>query len=61
MEDEETSFHIVAECPVLATVRYRTFGAIHLDTPLEMSISGVCLFLWETFIGKLLDPPAEDQ
>jgi ribonuclease HI len=61
MEDEETSFHVVAECPALAAVRYRTFGAIHLDAPLDMSVSGVCLFLRETFIGKLLDPPAEDQ
>jgi hypothetical protein len=37
------------------------FGAIHLDILLDMSIAGVCLFLRETFIGKLLDPPAEDQ
>jgi hypothetical protein len=49
MEDEETSFHVMAKFPALATIRHRTFEATHLNTPLDITV--VVLFLRETFIG----------
>ena len=56
LEEEETSFHIIAECPALAVARFNTLGAPLLTLPLVWSVSQVASFLREARIGFLLDP-----
>ena len=56
MEDEETSFHIMAECPALARVRMEILGRPFLGTPLQWSTMKVVSFVREASIDSLLDP-----
>jgi ribonuclease HI/retron-type reverse transcriptase len=55
LEDEETSFHIIAECPALAATRRELLGTPFLTNPLVWSVSQVAGFLREASIGSLLD------
>ncbi len=61
LEEEETSFHIVAECPVLARTRLMVFGTHVLNAPLTWSTPQVLSFLREAHIEYLLDPEREEQ
>ncbi len=54
-EDEETSFHLIAECPAIAWARLKVFGAPLQSSPLIWSIKQVASFLREANIGPLLD------
>ena len=56
MEDEETSFHCIAECPALARPRQEIFGTPFQTTPLQWTIRQVVSFVCETSIDSLLDP-----
>ena len=57
LEDEETSFHIVAECPALAEPRLRVFGTLCLDAQaLQWSSREIASFIREASISSLLDP-----
>ena len=57
LEDTETSFHIVAECPALAEPRLRTFGTLFLkQNALQWSSKEIASFIREASIGPLLDP-----
>ena len=57
LEDEETSFHIIAECPALAGPRLRTFGVVFLkQNALQWSSREIASFIHEASIGPLLDP-----
>ncbi len=60
MEDEESSFHIIAECPALATARRTTFGTHCLVQPLEWSHQ-VLMFLRGQTIGHLIGLGEEGQ
>ena len=50
---EETSFHVMAECPVLAVIRLQIFGAPTLELPLSWSKSQLVGFLREASIDLL--------
>ena len=54
-EDEESSFHIIAECPAIARARHQVFGAPFLRPPLIWSIRQITSFLRMASIGSLLD------
>jgi len=60
LEDEETSFHIVAECPALARQRLATLGNIVLSLPLVWNKGRVLSFLREASIGHLLCSEREE-
>jgi len=55
LEEEESSFHVIAECPVLQTARWNNFHLTTLQNPPVWSIQQVTRFLKETTIGDLLD------
>ena len=60
LEDEESSFHVVAECPALAGKRREILGEPFLKTPLTWS-DQIATFLSGRSIGSLLgleDPDA---
>ena len=55
MEEDESSFHVIAECPTLAKERWDIFHQTILsDTP-NWSLKQVTRFLRESPIGGLLD------
>ncbi len=54
LEDEETSHHIVAECPALGYARFQVFGVIALKQPLVWS-GEMVRFIRESSIGHLLN------
>ena len=56
LEDEETSLHIMAECPALARVRQQVFGTPFQSTPLQWSTKEIVSFVREASIDSLLDP-----
>lgn len=56
LEDEETSFHIVAECPALAEPRLLTFGTCFQKPPLQWTTKETASFIKKASIGSLLDP-----
>ncbi len=56
LEEDETSFHIIAECPALALTRLMVFGTHIQSNPLTWSTSQVLRFLREANIEHLLDP-----
>ena len=57
LEDEETSFHILAECPALAAQRLNVFGTPFLkQTSLEWTPQEIASFLRAADIGPLFDP-----
>ena len=56
LEDTETSFHVMAECPALARERLEVFGTPFQSTPLRWSTRQVVSFVRETSINSLLDP-----
>ena len=53
MEDEESTLHIVAECPALARHRQEIFEVPFLETPLHWT-DQMSAFLSGTLIGRLL-------
>ena len=53
MEDDETSIHIMAECPALAFARLKTFGNTFQSSPLSWSLTQVVGFLREANIDFL--------
>jgi hypothetical protein len=53
-DDEETSFHVIAECPALAGARRNLFGTHCLTQPLNWSHQ-MATFLRGESIGHLLD------
>jgi len=55
LEDEESSFHIVAECPALARPRLQVLGSSILAEPLTWSVTQVLSFLQEAHIEHLFD------
>jgi len=58
LEDEETSFHVIAECPATQTVRSSVFKLptpATLPNPPEWTIHQVNKFLRETLVGEMLD------
>jgi hypothetical protein len=55
-DEEETSFHVVAECPALARQRYDVLGSIYLSKPLDWSQGKILHFLRETSMGEILEP-----
>ena len=56
LEDEESTFHIMAECPALARARQEIFGIPFQRIPLQWSVKQVVSFVRETPIDSLLDP-----
>ena len=57
-EEEESSFHVIAECPATQTVRTRVFelpSPIALTDPPDWTISQVVRFLKESSVGDLLN------
>ena len=54
-EDEESSSHVVTECPALALARFKTLGTPHQVAPQDWSIKQVTSFLREASIGDLWD------
>ena len=56
LEEEESSFHIMAECPALARPRHQVFGQAFQNTPLQWSTKKVVSFVREASIDNLLDP-----
>ena len=59
LEDEESSFHIVAECPALARARQSVLGHHVLASPLTWSVLQVLGFLREAHIEHLFDQRGE--
>lgn len=53
MEADETSLHIIADCPALAGERHRTFGEFFLEAPLYWSPYQISAFLREHSIRSL--------
>ena len=60
LEDEESSFHVIAECPALGNARLTVFGTHHLEQPLKWS-SQMLTFLRGRSIGRLLDLGAQES
>ncbi len=58
-EDEESSFHVIAECPALAVLRHQILGEQFLKAPLHWSCK-FATFLREGKIGLLNDPAGEE-
>jgi len=58
LEDEETTHHIVAECPALALTRRQIFGSDYLTVPLKWSPQ-LTMFLRGRPIGVMLDYDSE--
>ena len=57
LEDQESSYHILAECPALAEPRLRVFGNAFPDlTSLQWTTTEIASFIKEASIGSLLDP-----
>ena len=56
LEEEETSFHVMAECPALARPRLEVFGTPFQRTPLQWTTKQVVSFVREASIDGLLDP-----
>ena len=58
LEDEETLFHVIAECPATQTVRSSVFklpAPTTLPNPPKWTIHQVNKFLKETLVGDMLD------
>ena len=56
LEEEETTFHVVAECDALVSARTNAFSERYLNLPLQWSTHQLASFLREAQIGQLLDP-----
>ena len=57
LEEEETSFHVIAECPALCRQRWQVFGLpVSQTIPLKWTLNEVSSFLREASIADLLDP-----
>ena len=55
-EDEESSFHVIAECPATQSYRWRIFQCpTILTNPPDWTVNQVDLFLKESQIGQMLD------
>ena len=54
LEDEETTFHVFAECPALAEQRKLVCGHIVCTDFRDRSIKGIASFINEASIGSLL-------
>jgi hypothetical protein len=60
-EEDQTSFHIFAECPALARTRLNVLGEIFLATPLVWSVKQLSSFLREAEVGLCDDLVREDN
>ena len=58
LEEEESSFHVIAECPATLSYRSRIFNLpapATLPNPPDWTISQVNKFLMESPVGDMLD------
>ena len=55
MEDDESSWHVVAECPALARTRLSVFGSHALEAPPNWSPNQLARFLREPSMRMLFD------
>ena len=58
LEEEESSFHVIAECPATQSIRTRVFELpipTNLPDPPDWTVSQVLKFLKESTVGHLLD------
>ena len=60
LEDEESSWHVVAECPALAEPRRQVFGTCVLPTPLEWHPTQLLRYLREPSMRELFGGPEAD-
>jgi len=57
LEEDESSFHVIALCPAFCRQRYFTLGSVFLgQETLEWSPQSLICFLRETSIDLALDP-----
>ena len=61
LEDDESSWHVVAECPALARTRLQVFGTHCLESPPNWSPNQLSQFLRERSVRLLLDWEAVEQ
>ncbi len=54
LEDEETSWHLMAECPALWKSRQETFQQTFLEPPPEWKVYQIPQFVLRAQIGDLL-------
>ena len=58
MEEEESSFHVIAECPATQSIRTRVFELpipTILPNPPDWTVSQIVRFLKESTVGHMLD------
>ncbi len=58
LEEEESSFHVIAECPAMQSLRSRVFKlptATSLPDPPDWKVSQVDRFRNESPVGDMLD------
>ena len=58
LEEEESTFHVIAECPATQSVRSKVFELpipTHLPDPPDWDVSQVVRFLRESPVGDMLD------
>ena len=58
LEEEESSFHVIAECPATQSIRTRVFELpipTNLPDPPDWTVSQVVRFLKESPVGDMLD------
>ena len=58
LEDEESSFHVIAECPATQSIRTRVFELpipTILPNPPDWTVSQIVRFLKESTVGHMLD------
>ena len=56
LEDDETTFHVLAECPALAEPRMQVFGSTIQAAPLQWTIQELVSFVCRASINHLFDP-----
>jgi hypothetical protein len=61
VEEDETSFHVIAECPAFCVARASVFRNPVLHAPLSCSHSKIASFLREASIGSLWELIGEEQ
>ena len=55
MEDEETSWHIIADCPALLRTRQKIFHKNLLQEPIRWKVHQINNFIGNTIIGDMLE------
>ena len=56
LEDDESTYHIMVECPALEQARSTILGSNFREIPLRWSASGIASYVTVASIGSLLDP-----